>query len=121
MEPHILATGGSDGIKLWNVHQIAPLALIHTEAPVTSLLWSPFRTELMAAYGERIGVWKVTEEDAFRLVDLQPSNSGSRVLALDRVLGTGEVVSLHSQGLLMGWDGWKSEADEMDTLDLLCW
>ena len=120
-EPHILATGGSDGIKLWNVHQIAPLALIRTEAPVTSLLWSPFRTEFMAAYGDRLGVWKVTEEDAFRLVDLQPSNSGSRVLALDRVLGTGEVVSLHSQGLLMGWDGWKREADEMDTLDLLCW
>jgi WD40 repeat protein len=121
LETHSLATGGSDGIKLWNVHQIAPLALIPTEAPVTSLLWSPFRTELMAAYGDRLGVWKVTNEDAFRLADLQPSNSGGRVLALDRVLGTGGVVSLHSKGLLMGWDGWSSEAAELDTLDLLCW
>jgi hypothetical protein len=121
LEAHFLATGGSDGIKLWNLYQIAPLALIPTEAPVTSLLWSPFRTEFMAAYGDRLGVWKMTEEDAFRMADLQPSSSGGRVLALDGVLGTFEVVSLHSEGLLMGWDGWRSEAEELDTLDLLCW
>jgi hypothetical protein len=75
----------------------------------------------MAAYGDRLGVWKMTEEDAFRMADLQPSSSGGRVLALDGVLGTFEVVSLHSEGLLMGWDGWRSEAEELDTLDLLCW
>jgi WD40 repeat protein len=119
----VLATGGSDGIKLWNEHQIAPLALIHTEAPVTSLVWSPFGMELMAACGDRLGAWwkKVTEEDAFQLVDLKPSNSGGKRLALDHVLGSCEVVSLHSQGLLMGWDGSKSQAEELDTLNLLSW
>ena len=69
VELHILATGGSDGIKLWNMYQIAPPALILTEAPATSLLWSPFRTKFMATYGDHVMVWKVTEEDEARGVN----------------------------------------------------
>jgi WD40 repeat protein len=96
----IIATGGADGIKIWNVRWGQLKAFIPTEMPITRFVWSPYRCEIMAGYGDTIGIWsEVTQlaEWSFHKVD-------GHVLTLQHVPNSGTVVSLHQGEVLIGWD-----------------
>ena len=103
LQANVLATGGADGIKIWNVRSGQLKAFIPTEIPVTSLVWSPYRREIMAGYGETMGIWTVTTEVA-QLAEWSFQELDGHVLTLQRVPNSGTVVSLHRGEVLMGWD-----------------
>ena len=101
MQHNVLATGGSDGIHFWNVQSGELRATIPTPEPVTSLVWSPYRKEIMAAYGDDMAVWSLSS-GVERLA--QWGTDDGRVLALDRDPYSGRVASLHSYEHLYVWN-----------------
>jgi WD40 repeat protein len=103
LQANILATGGADGIKIWNVQSGQLKAFIPTEMPVTSLVWSPYRREIMAGYGDTMGIWTVTTE-VTQLAEWSFHEVDGHVLTLQRVPNSGTVVSLHRGEVLIGWD-----------------
>ena len=101
-QSNVLASGGADGIKLWNVHTGHIRASISTDdTVVTSVVWSPYRRELMAGYGEKLGVWSV-KKNITQLAEWDAYCG--RVLSLERGYQNGEVISLHDSELLVGWE-----------------
>jgi WD40 repeat protein len=62
LQRNVLATGGANGVKLWNVQSGSLRATIPTPEPVTSLSWSPHRKEIMASYGEVMAVWSLAPQ-----------------------------------------------------------
>jgi WD40 repeat protein len=99
---NILATGGANGIQLWNVQSGSLRATIPTPDPVSSLLWSPYRNEVMASYGEVMGIWSLAPK-VHQLAEWGPPTRGGRILTLDRFPETGHVISLHAEEVLLGW------------------
>ena len=95
--------GGADGIKIWNVRSGQLKAFIPTEIPVACLVWSPYRREIMAGYGETMGIWTVTNE-VTQLAEWSFEELDGHVLTLQRVPNSGTVVSLHRGEVLIGWD-----------------
>jgi WD40 repeat protein len=99
---NVLATGGDNGIQLWNVQSGSLRATIPTPDPVSSLLWSPYRNEVMASYGEVMGIWSLAPK-VHQLAEWGPPTRGGRILTLDRFPDTGHVISLHAEEVLLGW------------------
>jgi WD40 repeat protein len=106
MQRNVLATGGANGIQLWNLQSGSIRATIPTPNPVTSLSWSPYRPELMASYGKDMAIWSLAPQ-VHRLAEwgLEVDGEvGGKVLSSDRSSDTGRVVSLHECGRLALWD-----------------
>ena len=101
MQRNVLATGGSNGIHFWNVQSGNLRTTIPTPAPVNSILWSPYRKEMMAAYGDVMGIWSLSN-GVERLVEFGP-NLGE-VLSLDRRPSSGRVYSVHAKEHLFVWE-----------------
>ena len=58
MDPNILATGGQDGIKLWDVKTgTLKTAISIPNKTVNSLLWSPYCREVLASYDHCLSLW----------------------------------------------------------------
>jgi WD40 repeat protein len=103
LQANVLASGGADGIKIWNVRSGQLKFFIPTKVPVTSLVWSPYRREIMAGYGETMGIWTVTTE-VTQLAEWSFHELDGHVLTLQRAPNSGTVVSLHRGELLIGWN-----------------
>jgi WD40 repeat protein len=108
MDSDLLATGGANGIHLWNLRNATLQTTIATHDPVTSLLWSPFldtkSSELMASYGDHMAVWSMTAGHR-KVHRLAAFGTDSHVLTLERLNGTGRVLSLHAgDESLVGWN-----------------
>jgi WD40 repeat protein len=111
-QSNVLASGGAGGIKLWNVHTGQIRASISIDdTHVTSVVWSPYRRELMAGYGDKLGVWSVTK-NITQLVEWDPDCG--RVLSLERGYQNGEVISLHDCEILAGWETFGAAPKPMD-------
>jgi WD40 repeat protein len=106
MNHNVLATGGENGVQLWNVQSGTVRKTIETSAPVTSVIWSPFRKELMASYGELMAVWSFSPQ-VHQLAEWG-QRDGGRVLSLERVRDSGRVLSLHANEMLIGWNAFGS-------------
>jgi WD40 repeat protein len=111
-QSNVLASGGAGGIKFWNVHTGQIRASIsRDDALVTSVVWSPYRRELMAGYGDKLCVWSVTE-NITQLAQWNPDCG--RVLSLEREYQNGEVISLHDTELLVRWEAFGAAPKPMD-------
>jgi WD40 repeat protein len=112
LEPNKLATGGKDGVKLWNTVS----GKIANEIPmprktVSNLLWSPNRKEVVVSHGHRLSVWSLSSLAAARQLEdwslpCDADPTGSKVLSLAQMSknANGKVVSLHSNGIVATWD-----------------
>ena len=110
-----LATGGQGGVKLWNVQSTSIRSSFATKQPVSSLTWSPHRSEILAGSGQYLGLWSFS--NSFTKVQrlerwMQPEVGP--VVAVERLNNTsGTVLSLHSAGaairggegqeMMIGW------------------
>jgi cell division cycle protein 20 (cofactor of APC complex) len=111
-QSNLLASGGAGGIKLWNVHTGQMQASISThDSPVTSVVWSPYRREIMAGFGDNLGVWSVTKN----ITQLAEWDADcGRVLSLERGYQNGDVISSHDSELLVGWETFGAAPKPMD-------
>jgi hypothetical protein len=115
-QSNVLATGGADGIKVWHLlHQQPTLSSssgaranlrssIPTPSPVTSLLWSPYRRELLAAHGESLALWDMSSKTVMTPLAEWTQPGGGKVFSMDCDPRNGRVVTLHSKEVLACWD-----------------
>jgi WD40 repeat protein len=114
-QSNTIASGGLDGIKLWNLQTGNLRGFIPTPSPVTSLLWSPHRHEIVASYGGNMGLWSVSSRSTCfeqlsewttppKHTSASASAAASKVLTLDCMAKSGRIYSLHSDDSLYGWD-----------------
>jgi WD40 repeat protein len=105
-ERNVLATGGRDGIKIWDIasgRQTVGISIPHKR--VTSLLWSPYRKEILASYDQYLSVWSVSSEEARRLEEWQVSSSHPNnvcpapyeIVSMDHLSG-GRVIAMGVNG-----------------------
>jgi hypothetical protein len=113
-----LATGGADGIRLWNVQSGGLRRHAPTVAPVNSLTWSTDRTEFMTSSCEgHLGVYQTSSDfTLIRKLEQWTQPRVGPIVALERMYGgagenSGRVLSVHSESLLEPGSG---EA-------LICW
>ena len=107
-----LASGGVDGIRLWNVQAGTRRSTIPTPRAVSSLTWSsPCRTgqacELLAGFGRYLGLWTFSGcfTESIRVGRWTQPNVGP-VLAVERMnTDDGRVLSLHGSGSDHSEDG----------------
>ena len=96
-----LATGGQDGIRLWNVQSGALRSVIKTNDPVATLTWSPHQHEIMAGSGHYLRLWSVSPFfNQSQLLEQWKRPGGGRVIAMERMDDGPEtrVLSLHAAG-----------------------
>lgn len=113
MHRNTLASGGQEGIRLWNVQAGTLRSRIDTKEPVTSLTWSPHRCELLAGFGRYLGIWSFSSSytSSQRLCQWTQPNVGP-VLAVERMnTNDGRVLSLHGSN----WE--QQGGNEM----MICW
>jgi cell division cycle protein 20 (cofactor of APC complex) len=104
-QSNTIATGGANGIKFWNAQTGSLRGSIPTHSPVTSVLWSPHRHEIMASYGNFMSLWSVSSSATrFQQMAEWTLPDDSKVLSLDRRPESGRLFSLHSDDSLYGWD-----------------
>jgi WD40 repeat protein len=98
-----LATGGEDGIRLWNVQSGGERLHAPTVAPVTTLTWSLDRTEFMVGFGDHLGVYE-TSSDFTKIRKLKQWTQPrvGPVVAVERMYGenSGRVLSVHSESIV---------------------
>ena len=98
-----LATGGADGIRLWNVQSGGERLHAPTVAPVTTLTWSLDRTEFMAGFGDHLGVYQTSSDfTKIRKLEQWTQPRVGPVVAVERMYGenSGRVLSLHSESII---------------------
>jgi WD40 repeat protein len=112
LQSDLLATGGKDGIKLWNTKTgIVKTTISISETNVNSVQWSPHRKELAAGHGNSLSMWSLIDggEKTHPLATWgMPENfisdhRESTILSLEK-FERGKLLSLHSSGWLVVWD-----------------
>lgn len=102
-----LATGGHDGIRFWNVQSGALRSAAETKDPVTTLTWSPHQHELMAGFGDYMGVWAVSPcSNKVHQLEQWTEPDAGQVIAIERMEDGPEtrVLTLHGDdGFLVCW------------------
>jgi len=106
-----LATGGKDGIRLWNIQGNSLRIQAGTKAPITTLTWSWDGTEVMVGFDIYLGVYQCSSDfSRIRKLDQWSQPTVGPVVAVETLPGetAGRAVSLHCEGM---------QGDEA----LICW
>jgi WD40 repeat protein len=128
-ERNVLATGGRDGIKIWDIasgRQTVGISIPHKT--VTSILWSPYRKEILASYDEHLSVWSVSSEEARRLEEWQVSaahpNNVCRIpfviVSMDHLSG-GHVIAMGVNGRFFDYKVFGDPPNATKKRKMPCW
>jgi WD40 repeat protein len=107
LQRNVLATCGANSIHIWDAVSGELESTIPTLDPATSLLWSPYRNELMTSVGETMTIWSLAGPQApvHRLAEWSLAGTGAGpIVSLDRFPDSGRVISLHKNGNLAVWN-----------------
>jgi WD40 repeat protein len=109
---HTLATGGRDGVTVWNSLSGHPRSCISIpNTTVNALLWSPFGKQILACHDHKLSKWSIVPGDSSLLEQEwglpienfnpdPPRIKEYKVVSLD-YLRNGRVVSLDARGWLL--------------------
>jgi WD40 repeat protein len=106
-----LATGGADGLRLWNIQSGGLRNHVVTKSPVNTLTWFLDRTDLMAGFDCCLAVYQIRSDfTKIRKLEQWTQPRVGPVVAVERGHGenSGRVYSLHCESL----DGGEA---------LICW
>ena len=106
LERQLLATGGEEGINVWDtVSGTMKVTISMPDADVTSLLWSPFRKEILFSNKNFLSLASFSSNEGHVFAKWNHSKNHNAINAYDEIMSlqslqNGKVISIDVDGML---------------------